>query len=139
MDSRLKAQMLALLEEAYEAGRRAGNAETLSAIMAAAKAPIDRRSTSSTKTQDRPKDQSRAPRGLLRQSIKAILQQNPGLTEIELAAQLEGLDNGVSPRSAGGELRRMRDKLYRQDGNRWFLLESKSAGAVGDRKPADLL
>lgn len=69
----------------------------------------------------------------MRRAITLALQANPGLTELELGENVSRIDPSVSARSVGGEVRRMRDRLYRNDGGRWFLIaqvgEKETAGA----------
>ena len=70
-----------------------------------------------------------------------VLTTHPKLTEADLGMKVADLDPNVSPRSMGGELRRMRNRLYRFEGGQWFLIaqdgEREAAGPKND--PADLL
>jgi hypothetical protein len=121
--------MRALLEQAFEAGRAAGNQETLRAILAAAQAPIVGSQVRVHDLVPRSESESgsRARRGSVRKAIAEILAAHPGLTTAEIEGRAARMDTAISPRSVGGELRRQRNKLYRQDGARWFLAERGSA------------
>lgn len=130
MDPQLKARWDSLALEIYEAGKRDGSAEMRKALLKLvgaetspgepfrAQAPFPEKDASS----------SRAPRGALRDAIERALRESPGQTEQELQAHVGQLDPRVSPRSVGGELRRLKGDRYRQEGRKWFLLTEDPAG-----------
>ena len=135
MDPVLLQKVQALMQEIYEAGRRDGGAAMREAILKAAEVPVQRvapKPISASK-----QDGERAPRGLLPQVMAQVLRQIPGSTEQEIAEMVTLMDSRISPRSVGGQLRRFRGKVYRQEGRKWFLLETVAAGS--SREPADLL
>jgi hypothetical protein len=139
VDAHLKRRLESLAAEIFEAGKVAGREElrqTLAALVGnpPARAPTHR--PPSALGEGKGAESKRAPRGALRQAIKAVLRDNPGMTEQELQERAPKLDPTLSPRSIGGELRRMRDKLYQQDGRKWFLMQAETAGSAD---PADAL
>ena len=119
-----------VLEDAFQAGLSLGRAQMRNAILAAANASEPMPSMtgdeySALKAHSHREQEAlnpRAPRGAVRSSIVAALSAKPGSTERELAQAMERIDPTVSGRSAGGELRRLKGRLYRQDGGRWFLM-----------------
>ena len=70
-----------------------------------------------------------------------VLTAHASLTEADLGTKVAELDPNVSPRSMGGELRRMRNRLYRFEGGQWFLIahDGKKEAAGPKDDPADLL
>ena len=80
---------------------------------------------------------ARAPKGAVRHAVMFVLAiADGGLTEPEIAANVAGIDPSISRTSIGGELRRKRDELYRQEGGRWFLLSRRYGEAAGASTPA---
>jgi hypothetical protein len=139
VDPLLTQKIQALMQEVYEAGRRDGGAAMRDAILKAAEVPVLR-----TPQPPRPvsvngqKAGTRAPRGLLPRVIAQAMAGGQGMTEQQIVDAVVAIDQRVSPRSIGGQLRRFRDKVYRQEGRRWFLFEGKAAGRAS-ASPADLL
>jgi hypothetical protein len=131
MDPKLLDQMKLLMEAAFNEGRRVGAQEMRAAIMRAAGAPLQdaAQAVFEARSAARAQQDVRAPRGLLRNALREALTQRPGATEIELQELVEKMDTRVSPRSVGGELRRMRGSLYRQEGRKWFLATAGEARA----------
>ena len=115
---------LAALEDAYQAGRRDGAEEMRLLILHAAQAPMNVQGDLPiySKAELPVKTGPRAVHGSVRRAIQAALSANPGLTEQDLGDAASKHDSSVSSRSIGGELRRMRDRLYRFDGRKWFLI-----------------
>ena len=123
----LNSQLLAALQDAYEAGRRDGAAEMRAAILRAAQMPMDDGPSASSDAEDKNAnggETKRAPHGAVRRAIIRALTEKPGQIEQQLGPHVERLDPAVSGKSGGGELRRMRGRLYRMDGGRWFLIAS---------------
>lgn len=68
-----------------------------------------------------------------------VLRAHEGLTVYEIEEAVVQMDPQISPRSVGGELRRMKGKIYRQEGKRWFAtataptvtMSGGTTGAVG--------
>lgn len=126
---------------AYVAGRKEGieigRASMREAIMKAAQAPIESSAMErqlwttlhSKSTLEAEIVVERAPRGAVRDTIVAALKARPGLTEKQLAAEMERINPLVSGRSAGGELRRLRGRIYRHEGGRWFLMKEHTRQA----------
>lgn len=135
MDQQIIAKMHALLQEAYEAGRRDGGTAMRDAILKAAEAPVSKPSQPKLALDDARNPAARAPRGSLPKVMARALTANPGATENELQAAIANIDPRISPRSVGGQLRRFRGKFYRQEGRRWFLMAQASAGSISE--PAD--
>lgn len=139
VDPQWIAKVQALLEEVYEAGRRDGSEATRLAILKAVEGQPSPSPPGEFPKRERvrvgnhvqrpnpPEDARRAPRGLLRQAIEHGLRMRPGLSEQDLQDIVVRYDSRISPRSVGGELRRMRGTLYRQEGRRWFLLAQEPA------------
>lgn len=138
MDAALVRKIQALMLEVYEAGRRDGGAAMRDAILRAAEVPALRGADAQPSNAKKAEASSRAPRGLLPKVLAQAMAGGQGMTEQQIIDAVAATDQRVSPRSVGGQLRRFRDKLYRQEGRHWFLLEGKSAGAAS-AKPADLL
>lgn len=149
-------QLLAALQgiasELFQAGVKVGAEQMRAAILDLASTPFgdavhSREHVSQSERREMARERRastntvRAPRGSVRTAVRAALQATPGLNEFDLGQAAERIDPSVSPRSIGGELRRMRDRLYRIDGGRWFLIaqegEKEAAGRVSE--PADLL
>lgn len=138
-----------LLDEVFSSGYEAGSEDMRAAILAAAQAPTPSVSGTFQANADlsarstlvaRPVS-SRAPHGSVRKAIMRVLTTHPKLTEADLGIKVAELDPNVSPRSMGGELRRMRNRLYRFEGGHWFLIaqEGKKETAGPNDGPADLL
>lgn len=135
MDPQLLDQMKALLQAAYDAGRKAGAEEMRAAILRAASGPQvgsgvvrEARVRDGVKAEDgAAAEVIRAPRGALPSAVRQALALRPGQTELELAEAVRRIDPQISPRSIGGQLRRFRGTMYRQDGRRWFLIGEKPA------------
>jgi hypothetical protein len=138
VDAALVRKIQALMLEVYEAGRRDGGAAMRDAILKAAEVPALRSVDVQPSNAKRSEAGTRAPRGLLPQVLGQAMAGGQGMTEQQIIDAVAAIDQRVSPRSIGGQLRRFRDKVYRQEGRHWFLLEGKSAG-VASAKPADLL
>ncbi len=138
MDQVLAQKIQALMREVYEAGVRDGGAAMRDAILKAAAAPVPHKPHPSAPTVNAAEAGSRAPRGLLPQVMAQAMASGEGMTEQEIVDAVVAIDQRVSPRSIGGQLRRFRGTIYRQEGRRWFLLEGKSAGAAS-ATPADLI
>lgn len=137
----LPPRMLAILEETYQAGFRDGCAYTRAAIMRAASMPED--AASAAVVQAAPASSSggeRAPRRAARNAVQIMLQRQPGLTVQEMENLLPSIDPTVARRTIGGELYRQKDRLYEQQGSRWFLKGAESAsgasGSAGAGAPA---
>ena len=143
-------QVLELMRFAYERGVQDGSEAMRNAILTAAQAPVaaiplaanlsGKSHLSADLTISRTPS-ARAPRGSVRAAISAILREHPeGLAEFDLGQAASQRDPDVSPRSMGGELRRMRDKLYRFAGGRWFLIaplsETETAEATTSAVPS---
>lgn len=138
-----------LLDEVFSSGYEAGSEAMRVAILTAAQAPTPSVSgpvqvsgnLTSHSTMVARSSSSRAPHGSVRKAIMRVLTTYPKLTEADLGIKVAELDPNVSPRSMGGELRRMRNRLYRFEGGHWFLIaqkgEKETAGPKDD--PADLL
>jgi len=124
-----------LIDRAYAAGFEAGCIATRDRIMQAVQQPMSGNSRftdapqATRVTEVEPTDQGlgRAPRGALRSTIQEVLRRRPGSLEKFLQTEVPRIDPRVSGKSIGGELRRMKDTLYRQDGYRWFNIEPSSS------------
>ena len=138
-----------LLEDVFKSGYEAGSEDMRIAILAAAQAPtapavpstqIGAQLHAQSKMTARASS-SRAPHGSVRRAIMRVLTAHTSLAEADLGTKVSELDPNVSPRSMGGELRRMRNRLYRVEGGQWFLIaqESKKETAGPSDGPADLL
>lgn len=143
---RLISALQGIMSEIFQAGVKAGSEQMRAAILQAAQAPFGEPSDIAQESNIeavRPghSASSRAPRGSVRRAITAALQAHSSLGELELGQTAARVDPSVSPRSVGGELRRMKDRLYRFDRGQWFLItregEKEAAGPTSD--PADLL
>ena len=135
---------------AYLAGRKhgfdIGRATMREAILKAAETPVDP-GLSENMDMECPEEVkvrpatngNRARRGSVRNAITQALTAHPGATEKEIAILMEQVDPEVSGRSAGGELRRMKGKHYRQVGSQWFLLGDASVhgGFFGQKETAE--
>ena len=142
----LHSALQGIVSEIFQAGVKAGAEQMRAAILQAAQAPMDRSESvpgpgvAANPKQGQP-DGTRAPRGSVRRAIIAALKAHSSLGELEVGRKAAEIDPSVSPRSVGGELRRMRDSLYRFDKGYWFLItqegEKETAGSPDD--PADLL
>lgn len=130
MDPQLKARWDSLALEIYEAGKRDGSAEMRKALLklVGADSSPGEPSAAPPSLTERETGSSRAPRGALRDAIERALRERPGQTEQELQVYVGQLDRRVSPRSVGGELRRLKGDRYRQEGRKWFLLTEDPAG-----------
>jgi len=142
----LHSALQGIVSEIFQAGVKAGAEQMRVAILQAAQAPIapsevtsNRRAIESSRRVQ--PEGVRAPRGSVRRAITAALTAHLSLGELEVGRIAAEIDPSVSPRSVGGELRRMKDRLYRFDRGQWFLIaqsgEKEAAGPLYD--PADLL
>ncbi len=138
VDPVLAQKIQALMQEVYEAGRRDGGAAMRDAILKAATVPVPRNAPAHPPASKNTETGARAPRGLLPQVMAQAMASGEGMTEQEIMNAVADIDQRVSPRSIGGQLRRFRDTIYRQEGRRWFLLGGKLAGAAS-ANPADRL
>lgn len=137
-------RLLAIFEEIYQQGVVDGSAATMQAIMEAARnaagALPSQTPAGGTSLNAIGVVSDRAPRGLLREVVKKILKQQPGLTVTEVAALAPKMDGRLSERSVGGEIRRGEGIQYRREGKRWFLIQKPSApdigGTTGAQTPA---
>jgi hypothetical protein len=142
----LHSALQGIVSEIFQAGVKAGAEQMRSAILQAAQAPMERseavpKRAASESYQHTQPEGSRAPRGSVRRAITAALKAYSSLGELEVGRKAAEIDPSVSPRSVGGELRRMRDRLYRFDRGQWFLIaqESGKEAAGPQNDPADLL
>ena len=135
MDPQLAQKIQALMQEVYEAGRRDGGAAMRDAILKAAEVPVSRATQPRLPVISDQEGNARAPRGLLPQVIARAMASKGGMTEQQIVDAVVAIDDRVSPRSVGGQLRRFRDKVYRQEGRKWFLMSGRAAG---ESSPADL-
>lgn len=135
-----------IASEIFQAGVKLGSEQMRAAILKAAQTPFtahdDFAGQGSVAIEGgRHSEPLRARRGAVRDAITQALRLHTGLGELELGQAVAGIDPSVSPRSVGGELRRMRNRLYRLDRGLWFLIaqesEKEAAGSKDD--PADLL
>lgn len=138
MDPTLAQKIQALMLEVYEVGYRDGGAATRDAILKAAAVPVIRAPLPNAPSVKAAEPGTRAPRGLLPQVMAQAMAGGQGMTEQEIIDAVAAIDERISSRSIGGQLRRFRDTVYRQEGRRWFLLEGKAAGQTS-ASPADLL
>lgn len=127
-----------------EAGVQKGAQEMREAILRAAQLPVAKTSLAAQLIEKlenvrgsmEARSSERAPRGAVRRAITAVLRHRQGLTELEIGDAASGLDPNVSPRSVGAELRRLKDRRYRMENGRWFLipapLEEETAGPMTD-------
>ncbi len=127
-----------LLAEAFEVGRRAGANEMREAILQAATSP-SRQMEPAYSLSNSDGARSRAAKGEVRRGIKAAMRHMPGgIREHDIAVMARRLGIDINERSIGGELRRMRGQIYRQDGGLWFLIRAPSAEeSAGSEEPAD--
>lgn len=116
MDPTLAQKIQALMREVYEAGRRDGGAAMRDAILKAAAVPVLHKSHSMDPTVNATEPGARAPRGLLPQVMAKAMASGEGMTEQEIVDAVAAIDQRVSPRSIGGQLRRFRGTIYRQEG-----------------------
>lgn len=135
-----------IVSEIFQAGVRVGSEQMRVAILHAAQAPWGEPSNTAQESNAEAvhtshSPLSRAPRGSVRRAVTAALQAHSSLGELELGQAAARMDPSVSPRSVGGELRRMKDRLYRFDRGQWFLTarESEKEAAGSSLDPADLL
>ena len=128
------------IDRAYAAGFEAGCVATRDRIMQAVQQPIIGDShfanapqpTRATEVELTDQGSNRAPRGALRSAIQEVLRKWPGSLEKFLHTEMPRINTRVSGNSVGGELRRMKDVLYHQDGYRWFNIESSLSRASTD-------
>lgn len=138
----LKRRFEMLLDEVYRQGIADGNAQTLQAIMkAASMAPAVPPSRMVQDNQTASASIStRAPRGRVKEVVTHILGEYPGLTATEIGELAPTIDEQVSSRSVGGELRRHEGRYYWKEGKRWFLVQpdpsNESGGTTGADTPA---
>ncbi len=130
----LNSQLLAALQDKYDAGWRDGAANMRAAILRAAQMPMDGGSIPSSDAGDADVsggEVKRAPHGAVRRAIIRALNDRPGQIEQQLGAHVERLDPAVSGKSVGAELRRMKNRLYYMDKGRWFLMAYGEKEAPG--------
>lgn len=138
-----------LLDEVFSSGYEVGSEDMRIAILAAAQAPTVKTAPSTEggaqlnaySAITARASSSRAPHGSVRRAIMRVLTAHPKLSEADLGMKVAELDPNVSPRSMGGELRRMRNRLYRFEGGQWFLIAQKGEKEAAGPKdgPADSL
>lgn len=118
-------QMSALIEQAYRRGYADGGNAMRDNILKAAGAPFAGAPAAMIAAEVKPvqdDDKARAPRGLVRELVKRVLGESPGLAAGEIGERAARLDPRVSPTSASVELRRLEGQLYRIEDGRWFLI-----------------
>lgn len=115
------------LLEAYRIGKADGEAEVranLMKVLAPANltivTPAENRSLA--EADEAGESTERAPRGLTRQVVAAILDQEPGLTMPEIQKRAVLMDSRVSEKTVYNEINREKGKLYQQNLGRWRLV-----------------
>ncbi len=119
----LQQRMLALLEDAFNAGFVAGSDYAREAILRAAQSPTVGKPSIplSASFVIAANARDRARRGSARLAVHAVLKNKSGLRLEEIEAAAVSLDPSLSPRSVGGELRRMEGREYERRGKFWSL------------------
>lgn len=136
----LYADLRDIIDRAYAVGFQAGCVATRDRIMQAVQQPMAESSSvaespmapRASATESHDDGTSRAPRGALRAAIQEVLRRRPGAYENFLQTEVPRIDPRVSGKSVGGELRRMKGNLYRQDGYKWFNIETPATQASPD-------
>jgi len=143
----------ALIREAFERGYRAGEAAMKAKILRAASddtlvatavaapipAPLASSNTGPEPNRGAP-PAGRVERGTVRRVLGVVMSADVGQTIPQITAEARKIDGRVSVTSIPNELRRNKDSLYRQDGDRWFLLGDagkETAGPASNESPAE--
>ena len=115
------------VQDAYERGREDGARDVRNAILKAANihrlptegGPI----TDALKKVHEPSSDtksSRAPRGLVTDTMTRLLNQKPGQPVKELEEAVVAADERIAIKSVGNTLRRLENKRYFRDGDQWY-------------------
>ncbi|MBS0363947.1 MAG: hypothetical protein JSR98_21450 [Proteobacteria bacterium] len=131
------------LKEAYRRGEEAERARVLKAIGAvpisskvingdtAAAAPAPAVGAAAMISDDEDDGAKRAPRGLTREVVTKILDQDlNGLTMADIQDRAVRMDNRLSAKTVYNELNREKGKLYVVAAGRWFLMPPSGASQV---------
>lgn len=142
----LRDEVAKLLDEAWARGYRAGAEAARESILKAAALPMPLNGGGASHApQDRApprhatkRKSRRASPGRVRVFLQDQLTASPGLIMAELQRLAKGVE-GLSALSIPNELRRNEGELYRRDGARWFLAQTKSAEVPDEDTSADSL
>jgi hypothetical protein len=130
----LREALAKALAEGERRGYARGAAEVRTKIMAAvgsaAASAVGRAASSGLAGANGEDKEERAPRGAVREVVAQVLASQPGatITEAELAAA--SLNELVSRKSVGNEMRRGEGSLYRREGRQWYLAQEPGTDAA---------
>lgn len=138
--SDLHGQVRKAVEEAYERGLRDGASQMRNNIIAAAQwnpGPAQQVSGKQSKNgTDADKKRPKAPRGAVQEALGKILANGVGLTLPELEESVAKANDLISPKSVYNHLKEKEGQVYRKDGGKWFLLDTKSPASTEGVAPA---
>jgi hypothetical protein len=121
----IETQVVALIHKAYQAGYQ----DARTAILNAVQTPLDGATHLVTEQSATPKV-IRAPKGLMRKLVKQVLARGDGLPTSDVGEYAHILDERVSPRSAGTELKRGEEEgIYENEDGLWYL-KGKSPASI---------
>ena len=137
------------VQDAYERGREDGARDVRNAILKAANihrlptegGPItdalNKANESSSDTKN-----SRAPRGLVTDTVTRLLNQKPGQTVKQLEDVIAKTEERIAVKSVGNTLRRLQSIRYFRDGDRWYTTpvpkRNSSEGPAANEPPDEL-
>lgn len=139
----IKSALLEAYTRGVAAGRQQGQEALRASVLGAlgeGLAPTTATSTAETAGSVVPGSEPvapRAPRGLTREVIFAILTTEPGLTTPVIQSQALLLDDRVSPKTVYNELNRERGVLYEEVLGRWSLISKKMERALSTPDSSD--
>lgn len=139
----ISAQIQEAIEEAYKHGYEDGKAEVsknVKTVLEAAHISMGASPAKITVTRKaHPPVSDRAPKGLVGDLIDQVLTDSPGLIGVDIQNKVVAIDGRIASKSVGNTLRRFKDKKYRKDRKKWFLIgdaEKETAEAATNEHSA---
>lgn len=121
------------LENAYLRGFQDGKEAFRKAVLTiAADTPADHQAESRASGAEEFEDGKRAPRGLTRAVITGLLKQKGAMTMADIQSASVATDARVSPKTVYNELKREKDRLYRERNDLWSLIAERPVEAANN-------
>lgn len=120
----------------------ASGSSAKSAATAPGRPPVPAAGRSASDADEGSTPEDRVPKGLLARTVDEVVAAHPGATSAQVVRLVQQVDARLAADTIPAQLRRrLRDRRYRREGDRWFLVtgadQEGSAGLPDKQNPAN--